>query len=296
MNKVSSLKPYDFMVKHTPQEAWIRGKGVFLWLAFFFSEIGAGIYFVSLFLNIRPGWLIGWLLTLLVGGSVHLLYLGKPSRVLLMFLQPARSELSRGLWVILFFAVLGFIQVAPIVVPWLPWTGNSVTLKVIIGIVCILLITHGFLTMSMVRAIPIWNSSMMVPFSVVSGIWVGSQCTVLLSYFFGQDVSLAEIWARWSFFGFIAFLGVFLLGTTQSSPTARISVKRILAGEWSNRFYIGVVAIGIAIPMIITLSVWGKNINSVNIWVLTLRCICIAIGDLMMRYGIMKNAYYSPLI
>ena len=53
--------PYDFMVKHTPQKAWIQGKGVLLWLAFFFSEIGAGIYLVSLFLNVPQGWLFGWL-------------------------------------------------------------------------------------------------------------------------------------------------------------------------------------------------------------------------------------------
>ncbi|MFH1951572.1 MAG: nitrite reductase, partial [Pseudomonadota bacterium] len=51
----------EWMVTYTPQEEWIEGKGKFLWLAFFFSEIGAGIYFVSLFMNFPTGWLVGWL-------------------------------------------------------------------------------------------------------------------------------------------------------------------------------------------------------------------------------------------
>ena len=53
----SKLMGYERLTKPTPQEEWIQGKGLLLWLAFFFSEIGAGIYFVSLFLNFRPGWI-----------------------------------------------------------------------------------------------------------------------------------------------------------------------------------------------------------------------------------------------
>jgi len=288
--------PHEFMVTYTPQEAWIKGKGILLWLAFFFSEIGAGIYLVSLFLNLRPGWLLGWLLTLIVGGGLHVLYLGKPMRVLYMLLKPIKSELSRGLWVILSFAVIGLLQIAPVVIPALPWTGNSVILKAIMGLVCILIITHGFLTMSIVRALPVWNSSMMVPLSLASGIWVGGQVAVLLAYFSSQHMNLAEIWARWSLLGFIAFLGVFLWGATQSSPTAQVSIKRLLAGEWSRPFYIGVIAVGIIIPLIVTIALWGSDMNNTGIGILLLRWLCVMVGDLMIRFGILKNALYSPLI
>lgn len=296
MDKTPNFMPYEFMVKYTPQDAWIKGKGILLWLAFFFSEAGAGIYLVSLFLNFRTGWILGWLLTLVVGGGLHVLYLGKPMRVIYMFLKPTKSELSRGLWVILFFSILGFIQVAPVVVSALPWTGTGQVLKTIMGIICILIITHGFLTMSIVKALPVWNSSMMVPLAVISGIWVGSQVAVLMTDLLGQNLNLAEIWARWSLLGFIAFLGIFLLGAAHSSTSAQVSIKRLLAGEWSIPFYIGVVAIGIVIPLIITIAAWESDLNSIHSGVLLLRCLCVVIGDLMMRYGIMKNALYPPLI
>jgi formate-dependent nitrite reductase membrane component NrfD len=213
-----------------------------------------------------------------------------------MLAKPASSELSRGLWVILLFTVVGFFQVAPAVVPALPWTGNTLAFKVIMGIICILMITHGFLTMNVVRAIPVWNSSMMTPLSLISGIWVGSQIVILLLRLTGHEIGAAEIWARWSLFCFIALLGAFLLGAAHSSATVKLSIKGLVAGEWSGPFYIGVVVIGILIPVIVTLIIWGKNIDSVGAGILLLRCVCVVIGDLTMRYGIMRSALYSPLI
>ena len=296
MIKTISPMPYEFMVKFTSQEAWIKGRGIFLWLAFFFSEIGAGIYLVSIFIDLRAGWLLGWLITLVVGGGLHLLYLGKPARALLMFLKPLKSELSRGLWFISAFAVLGFIQVAPVVMPNLPWTGNSAALKIITGMICIFVIIHGFLTMSAMRAIPVWNTAMMVPLAVASGLWVGSQVIVLLSYFLGQKLGPSEIWARWSLLCLIVLFGLFILGAVQSSTTAQLSIKRMVAGDWSGPFYIGVIVIGIILPLVITIIAWGNDIEKFGIGVLLLRCLCVFIGDLMIRYGLMRNAVYSPLI
>ena len=294
--KSSRLMGYEWMVKHTPQEEWIEGKGVLLWLAFFFSEIGAGIYLVSIFLNFRPGWLMGWLVSLVFGGFIHLGFLGKPLRSWRMLLRPASSEISRGMWVVLLFAVIGFFQVLPVVVSGVPWSGDSSALKVIMGILCILLITHGFSTMNVVRALPMWNSSMMLPLSLVSGIWVGSQTTELMLLIGGHDITVAEVWARWSLLSYMGALLIFLWGCLHSSETTRMSIKSILTGSSSATFYVVVVAVGLIIPLIITLLVWGNASASVSGSLLFLRVTCVLIGDLAMRYNIMRGALYSPLI
>lgn len=294
--KTSRLMSYEWMVKHTPQEEWIEGKGILLWLAFFFSEIGAGIYFVSIFLNFKPGWLMGWLVSLVLGGFIHLAFLGKPLRTWRIFLRPVSSEISRGMWVVLLFAAIGFFQVLPVVVSGLPWSGDSSVLKVFMGILCILLITHGFSTMSVVRALPMWNSSMMLPLSLISGIWVGSQATELMHLVGGHDITLAEIWARWSLLSYMGALLIFLWGCFHSAETTRMSIKGILTGVFSAYFYVGVVAVGILIPLIITLFVWGDGATTISGGLLFLRFICVMIGDLVMRYSVMKGALYSPLI
>ena len=287
---------YEWMVKYTPQEEWIEGQGVLLWLAFFFSEIGAGIYFVSLFLNFPPGWLTGWLVTLVLGGLIHVAYLGNPMRAWRILLKPVNSELSRGLWIIFVFAAIGFFQVLPVVFSGLPWMGDSPVLKAIMGILCILIIGHGFLTMNVVKALPLWNSSMMLPLSLVSGIFVGSQAVEFMSFLAGRDILVAELWARWSLIGYMGILLMFLWGTAQTSETARASIKGLVMGDSSVRFYIGVIILGILIPLIITLLIWGNDVSKLSGGILFLRFVCVLIGDLMMRYNIMKGALYSPLI
>lgn len=292
----TKLLRYEWMTKYTPQVDWIEGKGVFLWLAFFFSEIGAGIYIVSLFLNFRAGWLVGWLVSLVLGGIVHLAYLGNPMRGWRIFLRPTTSELSRGMWAIFLFAAFGFFQVVPIVVPGLPWTGENSLLKTIMGILCILIMAHGFLTMNVVKALPMWNSSMMIPLSLVSGAWVGSQTAELGMFMRGWDITTAELWVRWSLIGYVGILFMYLFGTAHSSETARVSIQNLLKGDSAVRFYVGVLAVGIVIPMIITLMVWGNGAEKLGSGTLSVRLICVLIGDLTMRYSIMRSAVYSPAV
>jgi formate-dependent nitrite reductase membrane component NrfD len=239
---------------------------------------------------------MGWLVSLVLGGFVHLGFLGKPLRTWRILLRPASSEISRGMWVFLLFAVIGFFQVLPIVFSGVPWSGDSSVLKVIMGILCILLITHGFSTMNVVKALPMWNSSMMLPLSLVSGIWVGSQTTELMQLIGGHDITAAEVWARWSLLSYMGALLIFLWGCLHSFETTRVSIKGILTGAFSATFYVGVVAVGIIIPLIITLFVWANEAASVSASLLFLRFACVMIGDLAMRYSIMKGALYSPLI
>ena len=55
-------RPYEFMVSYTPQREWIKGGGIKLWLAFFFIELGAGMFFVASFFGSLWAMFIGWLL------------------------------------------------------------------------------------------------------------------------------------------------------------------------------------------------------------------------------------------
>ncbi len=296
MKKASKLMPYDFMVKHLPQEEWIRGKGVFLWLAFFFSEIGAGIYLISLILDFQQGLLIGYFVVLILGGGIHVAYLGKPFRVALIFLKPGSSELARGMWIILFFAVTGAFQLAPIVLQGVSWSANGTALTYINGLLCVFIITHGFMIMSMIQALPVWNSSMMIPLSIFSGLWTGSQIILFGIFLSSGDIGQAELWARWSLIGFVLSYGIFLFSGLHSSANARSSLMTLLRGEKSMLFYFGIVLIGLFIPLLITFKFWvgrGEQISSDLIFI---RLICVICGDLLVRYSIMRSAHYSPLV
>ena len=277
---------YEWMIKKTPQHEWIDDQGMFLWLAFFFSEIGAGAFFVSLFYDFRPGYVVGYIITLALGGMIHMAYLGNPQRVFGMFLKARTSELSRGMWVILAFACMGFF-------PSLLGTQYGVVLKALMGFICILLIMHGFATMNVIKAIPSWNQSTVLPLSIVSGIWVGSQLIQFMMGISGREVLGMEVWCRMILLAYIGLIALYLWGTFHASEAANFSVSNLVRGDFSKLFYLGVILIGIVGPLLITLAMWGSGVYTVGIF---LRLIFVFIGDLLLRYSIMKSAYYTPLL
>jgi formate-dependent nitrite reductase membrane component NrfD len=292
LTKKQQLPEYEWMIKPTQQEEWIEGPGVYLWLAFFFSEIGAGIYFMSLFTNFRAGFVVGWLMTLVLGGLIHMRYLGNPGRVLRIFAKPKNSELARGMWVILIFAVLGFFQILPGLFSGLPWTGFNFMYKIIMGIICLLLIMHGFATMNVVRALPSWSSTMILPLSIISGIWVGSQFVQFFMGLAGADLAVFEMWSRVFFFVYLCFFLLYIWGTYHQSETAHFSMQELIKGNYAQLFYVGVVIIGLAVPLLLTLIMWGQT----NTFLIFIRLVFVFVGDLLLRYTIMKSAYYAPLI
>jgi DMSO reductase anchor subunit len=284
----SDLKPYEWMLRPTAQTEWIADKGIFLWLAFFFSEIGAGLYFVSLFYEYRAGIVLGWLITLILGGLIHVLYLGNPLRAWRMIMKPATSELSRGIWIIGIFAALGFIQMVTA-------GGFNMVFNVIMGILCLLIISHGFATMNVIRALPAWSSNIVLPFSIISGVWVGQQ---ILQFMFAASGSALlasgmEVWAESFFFAYFLCLVLYVWGTWHANEIGQTSIRMMVDGDLKKITLIGVGGLAVILPLLFTLIMWGGQTNGVLIF---LRLAAICAGDLAVRYIIMKSAVYTPLL
>lgn len=284
----SGLKPYEWMVNPTRQQQWIDDKGIFLWLAFFFSEIGAGLYFVSMFYEYKLGLILGWLITLVLGGVIHVLYLGNPTRAWRMIMKPNTSELSRGIWIIGVFAALGFLQIV---------IGNSfnILFNTIMGILCLLIISHGFATMNVIRALPAWSSTMVLPLSIISGVWIGQQLLQFMSAVSGSAalVSGMEPWAAAFFFAYFLCILLYVWGTFHSNEIGKESIMMMVTGELSKISLIGVAGFAVALPLVLTLFMWGGDTNGFLIF---LRLVSVIAGDLAVRYVIMKSAVYKPLI
>jgi len=284
----SDLKPYEWMLLPTAQTEWIADKGIFLWLAFFFSEIGAGLYFVSMFYEYRAGIVLGWLVTLILGGLIHVLYLGNPLRAWRMLMKPATSELSRGIWIIGIFAALGFLQMVTT-------GGFNMVFNVIMGILCLLIISHGFATMNVIRALPAWSSNIVLPFSIISGVWVGQQILQLMFAASGSALlaSGMEVWAESFFFAYFLCLVLYVWGTWHANEIGQASIKMMVDGDLKKITFIGVGGLAIILPLIFTLIMWGGQTNGVLIF---LRLAAVCAGDLAVRYVIMKSAVYTPLL
>ena len=312
------IKPWEWMVKPTPQHEWIKGKGLLSWLSFFSVALGAGMYFVSIFLNYPWAMLTGWLICLVIGGGTKFLDLGKPSRawrmlitydgegglkgVLLMAVKnPAgfvkmmwrsgwrTSWISRGMFFIGLFAIIGAIHLG---FAFYNITGAT-TLGYVMAILAFLVTIYAGLLIGYVKAIPLWGSALMPFFFVVSG-FVGGAALALAGR---MSNAMAMQWLQILVLCYAGVVVVYLWNTWNQSGAGRYSVSKMLTeSPLSIIFYVGVVLLGILLPVGAAIASMVMGVGAVPVVLLAIAIAGVLIGDLSMRYLIMRCGTYTPLL
>jgi formate-dependent nitrite reductase membrane component NrfD len=289
----SKLMNYEWMTKPTPQVDWIVGGGKSIWLALFFTETGAGLFFVSLFFKNTAGMILGWVLCLLLGGGFFLVHMGHPLRAFRAVLRPQSSWISRGVIFINSFGILGLIYIiTTIMAP----DNEYMVLKVIMAALCILVAIYAGMLMSFVRAIPLWNTGLLPMSYVVAGLWSGAEILLAIHLLSGAPVGQIELWIRILLPSFALILILYLISINTSSKIGKESVKRIVAGDLALLFFVGAVFIGLILPIFMVLYSLSAGITSVPVALLLVAIVCGLIGDLTVRYCILKGGLYSPVI
>lgn len=283
------IKPHEFMVKYTPHTRWAEGSGILITIAFFLGGVGGGLYLTSLYFNNLFGMFIGWLLILLVG-MVDMAHLHKPLRFWRMLLKPNSSWIARGFIAITFFIVCTAIQL--ILSFWLPGTASESVLKVLSGIFAFGVIIYSGFVLSCVKAIRLWNSTM-IPLLVVISSLVGGTA-VLLIINLGQDTN--RITALLSALQIMLVLYAVMVGlhlwiSLYISPASRNSVISIIKGNLSPIFWGVVVLAGMVIPLFIFFLAMSGPIA-----LLDTGAVFVVIGNLALRYILLKGGVYSPLV
>lgn len=286
-------RPFEFMTRYTPQREWIIGRGVLLWLAFFFIELGSGMLFVAALFNSLWGMFIGWLICLVLGGGLHLLYLGQPLRFYRAFLRPQTSWISRGMIFISLFAVLGMLHLALAY-----WTSSPLALLVIVEIVAFLVTIYGGFAMSYVNGIPLWNTALLPVLYVVAGFWGGAELALgvaLASGTLTQTGPGIEELIRVLLGAFILVVAAYLVSVRYGSKAGEVSVREIVVGRWWVLFWIVVALLGVAFPLGVVSSTIVSGLEAIPAVFLGLSIFFELLGDVTLRYLILRNGYYNPL-
>lgn len=288
------MKPYEWMVKHTPQTEWINGRGILFWIAFFFIELGAGMFLVSSIFGNLLGQIIGWLICAVLGGGFHLIYLGHPLRFYRMILRPQTSWISRGL---LFVSGFLFLAVLNILLSF--YGVPSKVVFVLTNILAFLTIIYGGFAMSYINGIPLWNSALLPILFVVAGLWGGAELSLAVQLGSGgpaiSNVRL-EDFIRILLVSFIVVFPTYLISARYASPVGKTSVREIVKGKWWHYFWIGVVLLGIVLPIGVVVGTMAVGFEAIPAVLLYFSVACELIGDLILRYLILKNGFYNPLV
>ncbi len=288
------MTPHEWMINGNKQTEWIDNRGVLLWLAFYAGGLGGGLYLVSLFFNNLIGMALGWFIVAVLKGGLHFMYLGKPSRFWRLMMHPQTSWLSRGLWFVLGFAGLGFIQIlASLFFP--EQAALIMGLKIASGIFALCVATYTGFVLNNAKGVPYWDLPILPLLFVACGILGGFGLTVAIATFTPSvNMAAAEMGSRIMLIVNVFLIGLYMFLASRKEAIGKQSVLYQIRGGISPLFWTFVVILGMVIPAIIAVySLFTGEATSV---VLILGVVCEIAGGTMLRYCVLKSGMYNPLI
>jgi formate-dependent nitrite reductase membrane component NrfD len=288
------MKPYDWMVTYTPQTEWIEGRGLLLWLAFYTGGLGGGLYLVSSYYDSFPGMVVSWAIVAILKGGFHIAYLGKPMRFWRIIMRPQTSWVSRGFLFVGGFIAIGFVQL--LISFYHPGSSLEFFLRILTAICAFCEAIYTGFAMNYVNGIPFWNSALVPVLFIVYGLLGGFALLMGLTIVgvAAVDLMALEETSRFFMVAGILLLVIYLWSATYMNETAKASVKKLITGSLAPVFWIGLILLGLLIPLIVSLLSYGDV--HVASGTLLFAIVCEIIGGLSLRYCLLKGGAYAPLI
>jgi polysulfide reductase chain C len=284
-------RPYEYLVKYTQQRDWIEGHGFMVALAMFLGGISGGLYLASLYFDSLLGMFIAWLLAM-AAGITDMSHLGQRKQFWRMMLRPGSSWISRGFILIFLFLGAAMIQLA--ISQWAPGNAWEIVFKVIAGIMAFGVAIYAGFVVGYVGAIKLWSSGLVPILYVITGLTSG--LAVVLMVILNQDSGTIVRVANYMLAGLVIyaiFAAVYFWVATYSSTAGRDSVLRVLRGNVAPVFWLGVVLIGIVMPIVMVAPYSLKSETSTVLF--TIAAVCNILGVIALRYVILKGGLYIPL-
>lgn len=277
----------DFQETARPQREWVDGRGLLLISGHFLSGVGAGGWLFASLFGFVPGEVASLLLVAL-SGLAHLLFLGRPERFWRM-VRVQSSWVSRGLagMTLLLVSAVAYLAAGGAGTA----VGKTLWWLSIAGAAIVMLYKGN--VYAVCRAIPFWNSPLLPVLYVAYALRGGAALLLLFLPWNGPGihaglVEIVELWVGVS----AAVCVVFYLAIMRSSSVgARRSVDDLLRGRVMRAFYLGVVLVGLVIPLAI--GAWNV-VTPVSLLALAAVGVASLVGDFYVKYSIAKAGRYLP--
>ena len=300
---------HEWMVKPMQQTEWIQRRGLLVWLAEVFSVLGTGLYLVALFVNSWWGALIGWLIIVFLKLPFHFAYLGKPLRfwrTMPPFSGAWRTSwMARGVFFTVVFTGIGLIQLITSYLSTSPdiltgqalsaMVGFNVAATVLAGIFVILTGVYGGFVMSYCKSVPFWNTGILPIVILIAGIADGLALIMAVGLFSGGvDFQAIESVSRVALIINALLIAIYLTKVRYQSLIAELSVKELMVGRVAVLFWLGIVALGIVVPLVISfVSVYAGELS---VPLLISAIVCHTVGAFALKYCLLKVGIHKPIV
>ncbi len=289
---------HEWMVNPMHQTEWIEGQGLLIWLAEVFSSLGTGLYLVSIFVSNWWGALIGWLLILFLKLPLHILYLGKPTRfwrAMPPFTNAWRTSwIARGSFFTAVFSLFGLLQLTTSYS--IPGSALDIIMKVFAGFFCVLTAIYCGFMMSYCKSVPFWNTGLLPIVIMNAGIADGLALLIAVGMLAsGVDFAALENASRILLLVNVLLIGTFITNASYRSDTAGLSAKELVVGRVASSFWIGVILLGIVVPLGISIQTFFSGGYAGHALMIA-AIISHTIGAFALKYCILKVGIYEPIL
>jgi len=152
----------------------------------------------------------------------------------------------------------------------------------------------GFM-MSYCKSVPFWNTGLLPIVFVIMGLADGLALIMAVGLLFGGvDFHTIETASRWALIVNALLIGTYLINASYQSATAELSVKQLIVGRVAAAFWVGVVILGIAVPLLI--SIISFFVGEASPPLLILAIICHTVGAFALKYCVLKVGIYRPIL
>ncbi|OHB74165.1 MAG: hypothetical protein A2Z34_03880 [Planctomycetes bacterium RBG_16_59_8] len=292
-----------------PQSEWGWKVAVYLFLA----GAGAGAYtwgaVADLFggassLVSKTGLLLGFPLVFI--GTLFLIAdLGVKPRALRVFMNPGSSWIARGTFIISTFMILGAIHFAAGIWPF-RWLMEQESLRHIIGAVNILFAALTMLYTGILlgasRPISLWSTAMLPALFLISALSTGAMAIAfslavgeMAAILPGQNDSIARLATLDAILIVAEALAIVVyLQATHKTEESRESLRLMLKGAYAPLFWIGVVALGLIVPLTSAVAE-GASFLAVPTIMVAATSLCGLLGGFFLRYAVLACGVRAPL-
>ncbi len=238
-----------------------------------------------------------------LGALLLLLDLGQPLRFWRVLLRPYSSMMSIGALLISLFLILGFIHILLSLLSRIGdkaegWLG-SITALVGIGVML-----YTGLLLGMMKAVPFWNSPSVPLLFVLSALATGVGTVIVLAnvIHWVRPTWIKVEEASESLAGLVPSVMALLVAElvvlfsalllmSGSRVSAVESVAYLVAGGFAVAFWVGVVGVGLIVPL--GLALWivkrhGKLGPNGTLNATLLIAICLLVGGVLLRYAVLS--------
>ncbi|MFQ5738272.1 MAG: NrfD/PsrC family molybdoenzyme membrane anchor subunit [Acidobacteriota bacterium] len=263
--------------------------------AFFFGEIGAGLFLVSLLTGYWPGLVAGYLIVMVGKNMAHLMYLGRPLRFWRAALRPDRSWIARGAWATGLFALSGLIILLPHLVgsEWTlnGWAGSTAHAVALLSSLFIMFY-DGFV-MNFSPSVAFWHSNLLPLLCFTYAALGGTTVSLTLRELGGTLNNDREMLLRVEYALLavnLVLLAVYMKRMSTWTASARETVRLLLKGTYARAFLGLVVSMGLLATLV--LSIAHSQIHAV--WLVLLIAACELTGDFALLMVLLRSGLFAP--